>query len=116
MGDIGRPEPGGGEGGLVLCASLGHAPVAVLVPSIRSVFLPPDPFQPENLLLESETDDLHIKVADFGAACLITESDCLSHYCGTPSYTAPGAERFACPPFFPSLPSSLLLPFPPPFP
>src|SRR6056297_2631234 len=110
MGDIGRPEPGGGEGGLVLCASLGHAPVAVLVPSIRSVFLPPDPFQPENLLLESETDDLHIKVADFGAACLITESDCLSHYCGTPSYTAPGAERFACPPFFLSLPSSLLPP------
>ncbi|EKU21309.1 hypothetical protein NGA_0373100 [Nannochloropsis gaditana CCMP526] len=45
--------------------------------------------KPENLLLESETDDLHIKVADFGAACLITESDCLSHYCGTPSYTAP---------------------------
>ena len=66
--------------------------------------LPPSlpPSQPENLLLESETSDLQIKLADFGAASRIEKPESLTRYCGTPSYTAPGMSSL-----LPSLPPSV---------
>jgi len=45
--------------------------------------------KPENLLLISKTDDLHLKIADFGLAGLIKGDEKLSGIAGTPLYMAP---------------------------
>jgi len=49
--------------------------------------------KPENLLLMSKTDDLHIKIADFGFAKRTSSDECLSTQCGTPGYVAPEILR-----------------------
>lgn len=46
-------------------------------------------FQPENLLLVSEKDDAHVKVADFGFAQKFMPESGLTTQCGTPGYVAP---------------------------
>eukprot|EP01084_Bolivina_argentea_P205855 351589_1 len=45
--------------------------------------------KPENLLYSAETDDAEIKIADFGLAKLLRESDMMATACGTPGYVAP---------------------------
>ena len=42
--------------------------------------------KPENLLYSSEEDDAEIKIADFGLAKLLKESDMMATACGTPGY------------------------------
>jgi serine/threonine protein kinase len=42
----------------------------------------------ENILITSDEDETHIKIADFGFACKMTPED-MSMYCGTPGYFAP---------------------------
>jgi len=49
--------------------------------------------KPENLLLMSKTDDLTIKIADFGFAKKVTSDECLLTQCGTPGYVAPEILR-----------------------
>jgi len=49
--------------------------------------------KPENLLLMSKTDDLKIKIADFGFAKKVTSEECLLTQCGTPGYVAPEILR-----------------------
>lgn len=44
--------------------------------------------KPENLLLKSQTNDLEIKLADFGFA-IVCEGDNITSQCGTPGYIAP---------------------------
>lgn len=44
--------------------------------------------KPENLILVDTSDDLSIKLADFGLAAFIGE-DLLYKRCGTPGYVAP---------------------------
>mmetsp|Transcript_1862 Transcript_1862/g.2094 ORF Transcript_1862/g.2094 Transcript_1862/m.2094 type:complete len:353 (+) Transcript_1862:148-1206(+) len=45
--------------------------------------------KPENLLLTSKSDDMDIKLADFGFAKKVSSSHCLLTQCGTPGYVAP---------------------------
>ena len=45
--------------------------------------------KPENLLLKSKTEDINVKVADFGFAVVAENDHCLSTQCGTPGYVAP---------------------------
>jgi len=45
--------------------------------------------KPENLLYSSKAADAEIKVADFGLAKLLKESDMMATACGTPGYVAP---------------------------
>ncbi|CAM9971946.1 unnamed protein product [Pylaiella littoralis] len=45
--------------------------------------------KPENLLLVSEKDDAHVKVADFGFAQKFMPESGLTTQCGTPGYVAP---------------------------
>lgn len=45
--------------------------------------------KPENLLLASATDDVSIKIADFGFAKKCLEPNSLTTQCGTPGYVAP---------------------------
>jgi calcium/calmodulin-dependent protein kinase I len=45
--------------------------------------------QPENLLYSSPDDEADIKIADFGLAKLIRQSDIMATACGTPGYVAP---------------------------
>uniref|UniRef100_A0A7S2XV40 non-specific serine/threonine protein kinase n=1 Tax=Fibrocapsa japonica TaxID=94617 RepID=A0A7S2XV40_9STRA len=45
--------------------------------------------KPENLLLTSSKDDASIKIADFGFARQVKESNNLTTQCGTPGYVAP---------------------------
>ena len=40
--------------------------------------------KPENLLLRSLTDDMSIKLADFGFAKVVKEPNSLTTQCGTP--------------------------------
>lgn len=49
--------------------------------------------KPENLLLMSKTDDLKIKIADFGFAKKVESEECLLTQCGTPGYVAPEILR-----------------------
>lgn len=42
--------------------------------------------QPENLLYSSKAPDAEIKIADFGLAKLLKESDMMATACGTPGY------------------------------
>ena len=44
--------------------------------------------KPENLLLASPTDDLSIRLADFGFACSVRDGF-VKDMCGTPAYVAP---------------------------
>lgn len=45
--------------------------------------------KPENLLLISRTDDVRVKIADFGFAKRVTSPECLTTRCGSPNYVAP---------------------------
>lgn len=45
--------------------------------------------KPQNLLLMSRTNDLNIKIADFGFAKKVTSDYCLTTQCGSPEYVAP---------------------------
>jgi len=45
--------------------------------------------KPENLLYTDTTDEAEIKIADFGLAKLIRDSDMMATACGTPGYVAP---------------------------
>jgi serine/threonine protein kinase len=45
--------------------------------------------KPENLLLRSLTDDMSIKLADFGFAKVVEKPNSLTTQCGTPGYVAP---------------------------
>jgi len=45
--------------------------------------------KPENLLLLSEDDDSAVKIADFGFAKKVYDSQSLTTQCGTPGYVAP---------------------------
>jgi calcium/calmodulin-dependent protein kinase I len=45
--------------------------------------------QPENLLYSDKSDTAEIKIADFGLAKLLRESDFMATACGTPGYVAP---------------------------
>lgn len=45
--------------------------------------------KPENLLYASKSPDSDIKIADFGLAKLLKESDMMATACGTPGYVAP---------------------------
>jgi len=44
--------------------------------------------KPENILMVSRSDDIHVKLTDFGLAKSMTE-DGLKTFCGTPQYFAP---------------------------
>ena len=44
--------------------------------------------KPENLLLASPSDDLSIRLADFGFACSVRDGF-VKDMCGTPAYVAP---------------------------
>ena len=45
--------------------------------------------KPQNILIKSPTDDLDIKICDFGLATYVTEEKLLYPRCGTPGYVAP---------------------------
>jgi len=45
--------------------------------------------KPENLLYTDETDNAEIKIADFGLAKLLNQSQIMATACGTPGYVAP---------------------------
>jgi serine/threonine protein kinase len=45
--------------------------------------------KPENLLYADETDESEIKIADFGLAKLLNQSQVMATACGTPGYVAP---------------------------
>jgi serine/threonine protein kinase len=45
--------------------------------------------KPENILLEDPTDDVKIKLADFGCAKRFNGKKCLHTLCGSPQYVAP---------------------------
>lgn len=45
--------------------------------------------KPENILLVSKSNDMEIKIADFGFAKKVTSDHCLRTRCGTPAYIAP---------------------------
>ena len=49
--------------------------------------------KPENLLYSDRTDAATIKIADFGLAKLIRDSDVMATACGTPGYVAPEILR-----------------------
>ncbi len=45
--------------------------------------------KPENLLYADQTEEAEIKVADFGLAKLLDQSQVMATACGTPGYVAP---------------------------
>ncbi|GIQ87685.1 calcium/calmodulin-dependent/calcium-dependent protein kinase, partial [Kipferlia bialata] len=45
--------------------------------------------KPENLLLEDDSRDAPVKVADFGLGYMLSDGECLATCCGTAGYTAP---------------------------
>ncbi|CAM9183967.1 unnamed protein product, partial [Ectocarpus fasciculatus] len=49
--------------------------------------------KPENLLLKSHTDDIDVKLADFGFAVRVDTDKSLTTACGTPGYVAPEILR-----------------------
>ena len=45
--------------------------------------------KPDNILLESAKNDYDIRIADFGLATIINDSEILYKRCGTPGFIAP---------------------------
>jgi len=43
-------------------------------------------FQPENVLLVDHSQDLHVKITDFGLARIVNEGSFMKTVCGTPFY------------------------------
>lgn len=45
--------------------------------------------KPENLILKDQENNYEVKIADFGLATFVNQSDFLFKRCGTPGYVAP---------------------------